>query len=260
MTRLAIPPTIARTSDEIGFGAVEKIYRPYVLRHAVAAAGVLCIAGLAALAAVSATRYVWIIWLVFAVLLLGVFWGIGDAWRFSRRRYYLCEGGLLVAAGVTRLTRTIAWDQVAELWRYQTRVYSEHGPQSFHRCRMRLVDGTRVNLEKPPLAGGDQLSQTIEERVTAVMLPAALAALEAGERLPFGPLVATPAGLTTGQGVLAWADLHTARVNRLRIRLAPTGPGPSISVRVRTVPNALVLIGLVHRLAPHATIHFDRSV
>ncbi|WP_433120276.1 hypothetical protein [Micromonospora sp. CA-246542] len=109
-----------------------------MLRHAVAAAGVLCIAGLAALVAASATRYVWIIWLVFAVLLLGVFWGIGDAWRFSRRRYYLCEGGLLVAAGVTRLTRTLAWDQVAELWRYQTRVYSEDGPQSFHRCRMRL--------------------------------------------------------------------------------------------------------------------------
>ncbi|MER5458974.1 DUF6585 family protein [Micromonospora sp. NPDC002389] len=244
-----LPASIEDTAEEIGFGQVERAFRPTYSLSVSSTLSFLLLAVLFGIATTAVTATVGIVVLggltVAAVLLAG--WGAVDTRRLIRRRFYLCDGGLLTAENHTRLTRVIAWTDIAEVWRYHLRMYSENGATTMHRCRLRLTDGTRVNLEKPPLVDGEELGEQVERRAASARLPQVLAELASAGRVEFGPLTVTPDGIASAGGYAAFSDIAVVRLRRVRLKIWTRDAAKPVSVLVRRVPNLWMLVLILQR-------------
>ncbi|MEU5552500.1 DUF6585 family protein [Micromonospora sp. NPDC047793] len=244
-----LPDSIEDAAREIGFGRVERAFRP---TYSLSVTSTLIFLGFAVIFGFATTAVTATVGIVVmggltgaAVLLAG--WGAVDTRRLIRRRFYLCDGGLLAAEDHTRLTHVIAWTDIAEVWRYHLRMYSESGATTMHRCRLRLADGTRINLEKPPLVDGEDLGEQVERRSASARLPQVLAELESAGRVEFGPLTVTPDGIASAGGYASFSDIAVVRLRRVRLKIWIRGAEKPVSVQVRRVPNLWVLLLLLER-------------
>jgi hypothetical protein len=257
-----IPPLLVAKAEEIGFGRVERAFRPTYSTNIISIVMFLGLGAVFLFAAFAVTEPTGILLcLAFAAAaLLLTAWAVLDTWRLIRRRFYLCEGGLLLAEHLDRLTRTVAWDEIAEVRRYYLRWYTGGGSQTMHRCRLRLTDGTKLNLEKPPLVDGQELCGEVERRSARARLPRMAAELESAGRLDFGPLTITPEGLYSVGGSAVWSDISLVRLRRVRLRVWTNDAEERISVLVRNVPDLLILLMLVERHGPRMDLRFYRTV
>nr|MDT0660693.1 hypothetical protein [Micromonospora sp. DSM 115978] len=240
----SLPAPVSDAAERIGFGRVQRAFRPTYANSVVATVTVLgfgVVFGFVASAATGPVGPVIGAALAAGALLLAL-WGTVDTWRLTRRRFYLCAGGLIIAEHHDRIARTVAWDDVAEIWRYRLRWYTEGGATTMHRCRLRLTDGTRVNLEKPPLVDGEALGREVEQRSARVRLPQVLADLAATGRAEFGPVTVTQEGISAGHGRVLWSEVAMVGLSRTRLRIWNLAAEVPISVLVRRVPNLQILL------------------
>ncbi|MDG4832566.1 hypothetical protein O7627_25120 [Solwaraspora sp. WMMD1047] len=242
------PQSIVDVADRIAFGRVERAFRPTYANSVIATVFFLGLTVLFGVATAAATKPVGVLVLaaVTAAALLATGWGVVDTWRLLGRRCYLCEGGLLVAERHARVTRTVAWTDIVAIWRYYLQWIAQDGPMMLSRCRLRLADGTRLNLEKPPLVDGEELGRQVERRSAHARLPQVLAELESAGRVAFGPLTLTSDGIrTAGGGQLSWSDITLVQLRRVRLRIRTHDGGQPVSVLARRIPNLLILLTIL---------------
>ncbi|WP_157240796.1 DUF6585 family protein [Catenuloplanes japonicus] len=253
---LPVPHSIITTAGTLGFGAVE-----HVCRQAWVPTFSLSLSffgGLGALFGWATTLTTEtdgiVVGAISALCLLIATYGVWDSIRLRNRRFYLCAGGLLIADRVTELRRPIAWSEVAAVRRYYLATYSGNGQELHHRCRLRLTDGTRINLERPPLSDGEVLCAAVEARVAEALLPGVAGALGRGETVRFGPIVADQHGVAHGGTRLGWEEAAGVRVRRVRVRFFRRGGGQAFSARIRDVDNLAVLLAVAaqHRITVSA--------
>ncbi|PZG01934.1 DUF6585 family protein [Micromonospora deserti] len=258
---LDTPRSVAEAAERIGFGRVERAFRPTYSVNIISVTMFLGFGAAFGVAASTITKPIGI--LLFAVLtttaLLLAVWAVLDTWRLIRRRFYLCEGGLLTAEHLTRLTRMIAWDDIAEIRRYYLRWYTDNGPQTMHRCRLRLTDGTSLNLEKPPLVDGQDLCEEVERRSAKARMPHILHALEAAGRADFGAITITPDGVSSPGGYALWSDISLVRLRRTRLQVWTHDGRKPVSVLIRHVPNLLNVLMILRREGLRMDLRFYRT-
>jgi hypothetical protein len=242
------PESIVDTAERTGFGRVEHAFRPTYANSVVATVFFLGLTVLFGVATTATAKPVGVLVLggftAAALLLTG--WGAVEIWQLIGRRFYLCEGGLLAAERHTRVTRTVAWADIVAIWRYHLQWIAQDGPMMLHRCRLRLADGTRLNLEKPPLVDGEELCRQVERRSARARLPQVLAELESAGRVEFGPLTLTRDGIRTADGgQVSWPEVALVRLRRVRLRIRTHAGAEPVSVLARRIPNLLILLTIL---------------
>jgi hypothetical protein len=190
------------------------------------------------------------------LLLFGLFVGIflvACGWRLRQ----LAHGGrvrvLVFAEGLARFDGddllTCRWDEIESV-QGVVKTYAVHGAPVGSRfiISVRLADGRELRLDgaKGHLLGMDLLFRRVAEESGRRLLPRLLAAVEAGETVPFGVLAVSKAGLHWGRHVLAWGDATNVDFrDRLSVRNPNTWPlHPWVRLADFSVPNHLVLLHL----------------
>jgi hypothetical protein len=193
------------------------------------------------------------------LLLFGVFVGfflVACGWRLgqlaggSRIRVLVFAEGLARFDGDDLLT--CRWDEIESV-QGVVKTYVLHGAPVGSRFIITVEIGggrvMRLDGAKGHLTGMDVLFRRVSEESGRRLLPRLLAAVEAGETVPFGVLGVSKAGLHWGKHVLAWGDAKNVDFrDGLCVRNPNTWPlHPWVRLADFSVPNHLVLL----RLADH---------
>ncbi|SDM73973.1 DUF6585 family protein [Nonomuraea jiangxiensis] len=165
-------------------------------------------------------------------------------WLQARRKLYLCSDGLLTTTGKSTVRTLFTWEDVAHIRVWTTRLY-QSPPDDLGRCVLVLKDGTKLNLARPPYAGGDQLIASVEEQMVATSHPRRSAEITATGASTFGPITVTTEGVRDGDRFASWSDITGVERGRVRLRIWTGAGRPAISRQVRTIPDVTVLVDLV---------------
>jgi hypothetical protein len=170
-------------------------------------------------------------------------------------------GGVELYSGGLKVRRAwraaaIAWEDIAAV---TGAIPVRHNGAPAHvggLCRLGLTDGRAVDV---PLTVQDfsALADRVQEEVLARQLPAAEAALRAGERLTFGAVAIDSEGLRVGEQALPWAEFtgfsfpwHDVGVAANMVCLHANDPvEPWAAVPAKDVPNAHLLVTLARSWA-----------
>ncbi|MFC4908741.1 DUF6585 family protein [Actinomadura gamaensis] len=112
---------------------------------------------------------------------------------------------------------------------------------------------TDVGGEQVTLRGGfanpEQWGPAIQQAVTDAQLPQAVARLQAGQRLEFGPLWLTPDEVGSGTKSVPWHQVDEVKVSNGLVSLRVTGKWLSLSTTsVSRIPNFFVFIAVANYL------------
>jgi hypothetical protein len=157
--------------------------------------------------------------------------------------FLLCRDGLVWQQGEDR--QALRWDEVAQLMH----------PQSFGDDYKLVADDGRQMPIRRYIHGYLELLGTVITRVNQVLLPRAVAALEEGDAVSFGPFAVSRDALAYKGKVLPWEQIAALEIQvgqagrRLRIR-KQGGLLPWCYAPLDKVPNNSVLLELVRRLCP----------
>ncbi|MFD3353665.1 DUF6585 family protein [Streptomyces fradiae] len=111
------------------------------------------------------------------------------------------------------------------------------------------VHGGRVLLRRGDFERPEEWWPGIRRAVTAAQAPSALAALEGGGRLVFGPVWITADEVGAGGGVLRWSQVRRIEVLEGSVTVRAAGRRPLRAAAASGIPNFCVL----HALAEHLT-------
>ena len=186
--------------------------------------------------------------------LLAVGGGLGLFHRARRTggvRVYVCPGGLARAdeTGVDIIrwpeVRTVRWDtegrqhELTVTPPVQLVLTREYGPP--------------LGLTED-IARVTELRRLVEEHTLPHLLEEAVEALRDGDMVRFGPLVASPEGITYPGGMLRWGHVGEARVAHGKFFLWHVGrPRRVAEVPRSRVPNLHVLLALTRRFGGRKT-------
>ncbi|ARZ65974.1 hypothetical protein SMD11_0308 [Streptomyces albireticuli] len=118
-------------------------------------------------------------------------------------------------------------------------------------CTLTDVTGRRVVLRGGPEQGDEaRWWEGIERGVSRAQLPAALAALDRGERLTFGDVWLTSEELGRGEIRVPWSRVRRVRLRDGSVELDVDGTWHGPGSTASEVPNPFVLRALVEHLGP----------
>jgi hypothetical protein len=163
-------------------------------------------------------------------------------------RIYACTGGLVFLKGSTALP--FRWDQVAFVWQRITRNYTNgiYTGTTF-KFIVRRVDGVEIAITQM-FRNGMQLGTQIQRETTNRLTSAALAAVNAGQTLPFGPFSVSRQGLGTSRGVIPWHEVQQVSANRGIVVIQQRGQRRGKTYGgVSKVPNLYVFFNVANHIA-----------
>lgn len=170
------------------------------------------------------------------------------ALRAGKRRVVVCQDGLVLVK--PRGCTIVRWDEIVEFYRAETRLMFA----GFHLNTSRTfaivtTAGKRTEITSFFRDTGT-LGDTIERQVLTRLLPAALAALEAGETVTFGPIGVSRQGLWRAGGhVLPWEALDSVQIASGWLRVRQAGAWFNwFSLMSGAVPNVLLFLALVNKM------------
>lgn len=132
--------------------------------------------------------------------------------------------------------------------RYMNGIYM--GTQ--HKYTVLGTDGRKVVLNDR-ITSIERLGEIISEMVTRVKLPEALASIQAGNTLSFGPLSVSLQGVSNGKETLSWEQVTAFQVSSGIITVRKGGKWLSWSaVPVAKIPNVFVFLALVDAIRKQA--------
>jgi len=96
--------------------------------------------------------------------------------------------------------------------------------------------------------------QTLAQEVTAIQLPRAIEALQAGQTVYFGELAVNLGGIAAaGKGSVPWSEIQAVQINKGYVSLRKHGKWLAWSGKpASTIPNLFVFLTLAERLAGNA--------
>jgi hypothetical protein len=163
-------------------------------------------------------------------------------------RIYACTDGFVFLKGSNALP--FRWDQVAFVWQRITRHYTNgvYTGTSF-KYTVRRADGVEIIIDQK-FRNGSQLGTQIQRKATSRLTPAALAAVNAGQTLPFGPFSVSRQGLATSKGLIPWNEVQQVSANRGMVVIQQRGQrkGKTYGV-VYKVPNLYVFFNVANAIA-----------
>lgn len=191
--------------------------------------------------------------LIFGLTALGV--GIGSflvpALRNRNQRVEMYSGGFVYADGKTQ--QAIRWEDIAEVYRdvneHEIEV-SVFPVYTWVRCRYTVVTrgGQRIVLKSQQ--GIKYLGETIQHSTFNVMMPQALAALQAGATLPFGMFAVSPQGLRYIATLAPWNEVQSVKIEQEVVKVERQGHLVTWArLNIARIPNELVFLALVERLS-----------
>jgi len=142
------------------------------------------------------------------------------------------------------------WDQVAFVWQRIVRTYTNgiYTGTSF-KFTIRRTDGVEIILDGT-IHNGMQLGTQLQREATRHLTPLSLAAIEAGQTLPFGPLSASWQGLNTIRGVLPWNTIQEVNTKRGMLWIHQRGQNRARWYGgVDKIPNLYVFFNVVNTLS-----------
>lgn len=192
----------------------------------------------------------WPLWQVALIPLVGAGWLIVGAWITLASfltpwlRVYVCAHGLIYARREAEILR---WEQIERLWKHTSVDGRGHILRS---CSLRRSDGATF-LFPGDLQQVEQLSALLENEVTRLRLPQAIAAYYTGVPLIFGPVVVSShgIGMKRGRSILAWDEVGDIKLDEMTIGIYKKGEARVWAlVKVADVPNVGVFQGLIARI------------
>ncbi|MFI7532559.1 DUF6585 family protein [Streptosporangium sp. NPDC049376] len=233
------PPKIIEIVDETGLGEIVDCFRQSVLAEAGIVVVLTLLGAPGILIGDDVGRAMGAVALGLALLC------VPPLWLKARRRLYLCSNGLLLTTGDAVLKRLIAWEDVAYVRKWTTRVYQRGGSQDVERCILMLKNGGKLNLARPPYARDEELTAAIEHYMSEISYPRrAMEIAETGSST-FGPITVTAEGVRDGDRLVRWSEITGLERARVRLRIWTGFGRPAISRQVRTIPDVAVLVALV---------------
>jgi hypothetical protein len=182
--------------------------------------------------------------LALCVPLAGLFFWI--AWRNWRRAAALFQDGF--AYYDQKGLRLIRWEEIEAVYQHIVKQYVNGVyTGTYHTYKVFLRDGAKIVLDNrlrdvEPLGGG------VVRASARALQPRYANALDAGQRLFFGPLALDLQGLYAGKKALSWGEIKAIKLEQGVLSVAKEGKWLSwASVTVPQVPNFYVLMTLLSR-------------
>ena len=180
------------------------------------------------------------------LLALGILMIVG-AWQDRNRRVAVFTNGLVHVRGQT--ADVIPWSEIESVWQKITDHYDSTGVLKLRTTYLYTI---QERGEDETIVLGEDLNdiktlgETIQEEVTRVQLPGALAAFKRGETLTFGPLTIDTKGLAHEQSTLAWSEIKGLKVDKGVFHVLKKGNWFTwTTVTVDQIPNLMVFLALV---------------
>lgn len=179
------------------------------------------------------------------VLLVGMAWVLVGGWMVIATRLgrmmgiFVYEEGLIAWRG--RAT-VVSWQQVVSLWK---EVQVDGG--TTHVSTLQCADETLVRFDGE-LMESEDLGTLLDETVTCRLLPAVIAAFDAGASVTFAELVLSTRGVGLKQThqFISWWDVARVTIDDRALTLYHTGShGIWATVQVAALPNLGVLKALL---------------
>jgi len=168
------------------------------------------------------------------------------AWRMWPVTASLYERGFTHAT--RKGTEVFRWDAIDAVWqsivrRYVNGVYAG----THYRYTVQAKDGRRVVLDDR-ITHVEPIGSTIVKESAQALFPAFVRALEAGQRVSFGPIAIDNAGMYSGSKSLAWNQIKAVKIERGIVSVAREGGWFSwTKAMVPSIPNFFVLLALLRR-------------
>jgi hypothetical protein len=248
--------SVYRTVDALAerLGRSKRVYRPTLASTVVSGLFglVLVCYALAALeatvsdeAAFAPAALFWIF--VFGVAGAGL---LAHALRSRGLSFELREHGFVHRAG--RVETVARWDELSEV---RATLSLRHNSRSGRfGYVVSLAGGRKVELPHA-LEGIDDIRARLDEETVRTLLPRAIADVEAGRAVAFGPFVATGEGLAFGGEALPWREVTGATTvrgvlavgDKAKVTLLPKRDGVLAWAKAQyvDVPNGALLVALV---------------
>jgi hypothetical protein len=161
---------------------------------------------------------------------------------------FACIDGFVLVKG----SKIVAcrWDQVAFVWQRVTRT-SYNGIYTGTTCKftVRRADGVEIIFTQD-FRNATQLGTQLQREVTRRLTPQALAAVKAGQTLPFGLFNVNWQGLSTSWGMIPWNQIQQVSANRGMVSIQQRGQRRGRSYGgVDKVPNLYVFFNVAHAMS-----------
>jgi hypothetical protein len=172
------------------------------------------------------------------------------------RQVCVYEGGFVVVDGAR--ADAWSWPEVESVWQRIVDRRHQSGLRLSTDARWTVLrrDGVRIVLSNDDIDGIDgidRLGGPIIRRTTEALLPQALADLQAGRTLPFGPLRLGLQGIGRERKLVPWPNVTRVLVANGQVQVLAAGRLRSAATAaVEHIPNYLLLLALAERLQPRA--------
>ncbi len=240
-----IPPHIQQQAMAYQLGNFIRVSRPKYTNPVVIVAIMVGAIVLDIIALVALLNWLDRISVYFLIIPVAVIiWGV-RALTSHNLNIYLFDYGYIDSRG--KQIRAIRWEQIATIWtKISTTRYGTH--VSFTINLFGDAQSLQYGNTLPDVAN---IEQMIQNAVTHIQLPRAIATFEAGTPVVFGKVSVTAQGITDGARIIPWDQIDTIQIAQ---GIIAARRGASLlklkGVKTQDVPNIGVLTALVNHIAP----------
>jgi hypothetical protein len=182
----------------------------------------------------------------FSALAIGAL-ALVNAWRVWPLAAVLYEDGFALSR--RQGLQTIRWNQISWVKQAVTKhYYNGVYTGTTHAYTIETKDKVTIQLGDQ-LTGIEELGQAIQRGASNALFPQCVQALQAGQRLTFGPLSLDAENLYSGDKRLPWSEIKAVSINRGTISVKrDKGWFSWASVTVPQIPNFFIFLEIVGRL------------
>jgi len=163
----------------------------------------------------------------------------------------VCERGLLGYNESTRDVTAVPWDTIESVWCEVARVYSSDAGDKRRRFGWKYVfqcnDGQRFTFSG--YEGAFALSYVVEREINARLLPAAIAAYDAGRTVSFGAIQISQEGLQVGHKAIPWQSILSVEMESAQIIVRLPDWQHWVGNSKAATPNVSVLKALIQHIS-----------
>jgi hypothetical protein len=242
----ATPPDILQQAATYQLGNPLQVYKPAFSPPAAIgiAVGVtvLDLVALVALLAVSGRLLIYLLVIPILMIIFAV-----RAVMYGNKIVYTFNGGMIQATGQQQRD-VVRWDQVEAVWQKVIRMrYYYFFSRMSYKYTVRRSDGTTFTFNNV-LKNVAELGQVIQQEVTRLHAPRAIAAYNSGAPVVFGPFTLNMQGISNGRDLLPWNTVKGIKIDRGVVTIMKEGQMLRWgSASVENVPNYRVFVSVANQ-------------
>lgn len=188
----------------------------------------------------------WSLLIGLVVLAAGFYFLVWPLFKLGNKVFFLDRGLVSIQGGKVE---TFIWDQVESYWQHiQRNYYRGIYVGTTYKLRLRRRDGVEVRFDSN-YQDPRGLANSIDERVTATLLPLVSQAYQQGQTITFANLTISRNGISNGRDTLPWQEIEHVEINRGFISVKKAGKFFNWStVSASQVPNLNIFLTLTNQI------------